>query len=79
MQHEKFISGDFDTQFIEKEFFDHPERLAEQTKGAPGQEIAAIGAVLFEHLYKKNNQRPESVETNSKASRWKMKGRLSNL
>ena len=79
MEHEKFISGNFDTHFIEKEFFSHPERLTEQTEGAPGQEIAAIGAVLFEHLYKKCNQRLKSAETNSKASRWKMKGRLSNL
>ena len=79
MEHEKFISGDFDTHFIEKEFFNHPGRLTDQADVTPGQEIAAIGAVLFEHLYKQSNRRLRPAETNSNASRWKMKGRLSNL
>jgi len=79
MEHEKFVSGDFDTHFIEKEFLSHPEKLGGLTEGAPDQEIAAIGAVLFESLHKQSNQRLKSAETNSNASRWKMKGRLNNL
>ncbi len=79
MEHEKFVSGDFDTHFIENEFLNHPERLTEQAYGAPGQEVAAIGAVLFEHLFKKNSQRLKSAETNSKAGRWKMTSRLNHL
>ena len=78
MEHEKFVSGNFDTHFIENEFFNHPERLTEQAYGAPGQEVAAIGAVLFEHLFKKNSQRLKSAKTNSKAGRWKMKDRLNS-
>ena len=79
MEHKKFVSGDFDTHFIEKEFLSHPEKLGGLTEGAPDQEIAAIGAVLFESLHKQSNQRLRSAETNSKASRWKMTGRLNNL
>ena len=75
-QYNKILEKTMLKTLIEKEFLRHPERLTEQTEGAPGQEVAAIGAVLFEHFYKKSNQRLKSAETNSKASRWKMKGRL---
>ena len=54
-------------------------RLLVRLVARPGQEVAAIGAVLFEHLFKKNSQRLKSAETNSKASRWKMTSRLNNL
>ncbi len=76
MEHAKFISGDFDTHFIEKEFLNQPEELTELSNSAADQEVAAIGAALFESLYNQANQRIKSAETNSKASRWKMAGRL---
>lgn len=79
MEHEKFVSGEFDTHFIENEFLAHPEKLAQQMDGSPEQEVAAIGAALFESSHKKSKQRLKSAQTNSKISRWKMASRLNNL
>ncbi|MFQ5751824.1 MAG: acetyl-CoA carboxylase biotin carboxylase subunit, partial [bacterium] len=77
MDHKKFVSGEFDTHFIENEFLNNHQNKDEQDKDE--QEIVVLGAALFETLFK--NKKPQATVSQSpaKASRWKWLGRLHNL
>ncbi len=69
MEHTKFISGDFDTGFVEQEF--HPEKLKYKE-----ERLAAVAAAVYEFV-KKNEQAAATLEIRSGQSgrRWKMSGR----
>jgi hypothetical protein len=80
MNHPKFITGEFDTHFVENEFLKNPDQMFEQNAGQKSEaEIAALSAVLFE-IQSKNNHAPASVPkfSNSRNS-WKWAGRRKNL
>ncbi|NJL14855.1 MAG: acetyl-CoA carboxylase biotin carboxylase subunit [Microscillaceae bacterium] len=69
MQHEAFISGKFDTNFVQKYF--SPDKLA----GSPGNAEAEIAALLTAHLmeHKKNGTANPllPVQSNKGPSAWK--------
>lgn len=70
MEHPKFVSGDFDTGFVEQEF--HPEKLKYKE-----ERLAAVAAAVFEFA-KKNERAAAALEFRSgqsDGSRWKMSGR----
>jgi acetyl-CoA carboxylase biotin carboxylase subunit len=73
MNHPKFIAGDFNTHFIEKELLSKPQATLEAESDE--KEIAALAAALYEVQYK--NQRPKirSVDLNHRPSEWKAAGR----
>lgn len=68
MKHPAFISGDFDTHFVQKHF--KPEYLDEQAG-----EDAAIGAMLVAQLLenKRKEQRQLSKDESNKPALWKLK------
>ena len=72
MEHPAFISGQFDTKFIEKHF--KPEDLAtvpDQEK----QEIAAVFATFLQEKHQQQQKVNEVNQTGSKASGWKSRAR----
>lgn len=72
MEHPAFISGDFDTKFIEKHF--SPEMLHSK----PDTEIEEIAAVFSTYLQEQNKQQQkvsEQLQGNTKSSKWKLRGR----
>ncbi len=73
MNHPKFIAGDFDTHFIEKEFSSTLQSSLEA--GSEEKEIAALAAVLYEIQFK--NQKPQMLSEHShhQPSVWKVSGR----
>jgi acetyl/propionyl-CoA carboxylase alpha subunit len=71
MQHEKFVSGDFDTKFIELYF--KPEYI----KQTITEEEATVGALLINHLVQ--HQQPKAANNNemaAKTSKWKQRKTL---
>jgi len=75
MQHEKFISGDFDTHFIEKEMSDSLKALNQAS--IEEEKIAAIAATLFHHSNQSRQLKPTNNKTDKspKVSNWKIAGR----
>ncbi len=68
MQHEKFVSGDFDTKFIELYF--KPEYI----KQTITEDEATVGALLVNHLVQ--HQQPKATNNNevaTKTSKWKQR------
>jgi acetyl-CoA carboxylase biotin carboxylase subunit len=80
MQNRKFISGVFDTQFIEKEFLNNT-KLKDKVESEDGlfTQIAVLGAALFESKFKSKKQLRSLPKTNASISRWKMVGRMQNF
>lgn len=76
MRHEKFVSGDFDTHFIENEFL-HKKEIS--PKASPETEIAVLAAVLMENQISSKKVVSRQSKSNSKVSRWKMAGRMNHL
>lgn len=77
MQHEKFVSGDFDTHFVQNEFLNHPELLNGSESGAPSEEeIAAIGAALLEYQNGRGRVLSADNKNTSLPNKWKLIGRL---
>ncbi len=75
MQHEKFINGDFDTHFVEKEFLNHLDELSTPSKEE--EKIAVIAATLFHHTNNSKQLKPVNNKSNNtpKISNWKVAGR----
>ncbi len=78
MNHDKFVSGDFDTHFIEKEFLttDNGSPDLSLQGDSLAEETARIAAALYHHEL----QRQPTISTNSKQdgksiSPWKLAGR----
>lgn len=64
LQHEAFVSGDFDTKFVEKYF--NPDQL---NNGAEKQE--ALAAVLAVHIFNNHQTRQKDSSVNAPRSKWK--------
>ncbi|MFQ5824578.1 MAG: acetyl-CoA carboxylase biotin carboxylase subunit [bacterium] len=80
MNNEKFVSGNFDTHFIENEFFNNKEiEKRAVTKDSVHPQIAVLGAALFENQLKKKTETAAIPKSDNKKSRWKMYGRMNNL
>ncbi len=80
MNHAKFIAGEFDTHFIENEFLNNQDWVKQSESGKDHeQQIAALGAALFDVQYK--SSQPKSYDSNSKnkTSQWKLIGLRNNL
>lgn len=80
MSHEKFVSGEFDTHFIENEFLNRDFGLeSPDGKTEAAHEIAVLAAALFENQYKDKKLQVSLPSANTKISRWKLIGRKENL
>jgi len=75
MQHEGFVSGEFDTHFVEQEFLHRPD-LLDCMGELPEKEAAILAATIFHHQNQDRN-RPVALEpgSNKKISSWKLIGR----
>lgn len=69
MQHEAFVSGNFDTKFVEKHFV--PEML--QTKEEPKQEMLAAALATYIYRNDKSEKTMEQQEVSTKMGRWKQR------
>lgn len=69
MQHEAFVSGNFDTKFVEKHFV--PEML--QTKEEPKQEMLAAALATYIYRNDKSEKTTEQQEVSTKMGRWKQR------
>jgi len=74
MKNRRFISGTFDTRFIEKEM-----RSGEQGNGKGKLEIAALAAVLAAHRVRKEVSPEPATREGAPPSAWKMEGRRMGL
>jgi acetyl-CoA carboxylase biotin carboxylase subunit len=72
MEHEAFISGQFDTKFIEKHF--SPEML-HNSAPAEVQEVAAVFATFLAETDKKQQKVAEGQQTGKTGSAWKSRAR----
>jgi acetyl-CoA carboxylase biotin carboxylase subunit len=73
MEHPAFISGDFDTKFIEKHF--SPEMLHSKPE-ADLEEIAAVFATYLQEQNKQQQKVSEQLQGSAKSSKWKLRGRI---
>lgn len=72
MEHPAFISGDFDTKFIEKHF--SPEMLSTEPE-AGAEEIAAVFATYLQETSKQQQKVGELQQSSGKTSKWKLRSR----
>ena len=72
MEHPAFISGEFDTKFIEKHF--KPEDLA-TIPHQENQEIAAVFATFLQEKHQQQQKVNEVSQSGTKASGWKSRAR----
>lgn len=72
MEHEAFVSGEFDTKFIEKYFT--PDKLS-QSPAEDEQEVAAVFAAHLQEINKKQQKPPELSASGKKTSGWKNRAR----
>lgn len=75
MNTEKFINGDFDTHFVDKEF----KNRKWEPRVAQRDVVAAIAAVLLDWERKRNQKPSELPKGKVKISNWKLCGREANL
>ncbi|MFQ5866117.1 MAG: acetyl-CoA carboxylase biotin carboxylase subunit [bacterium] len=80
MNSEKFVSGEFDTHFVEKEYLNN-NYFKKQEVGEDGvsPQVVVLGAALFESQLKKQRQPGAISKPENSESRWKMCGRMNNL
>ncbi|MFQ5708802.1 MAG: acetyl-CoA carboxylase biotin carboxylase subunit [bacterium] len=78
MNNERFISGSFDTHFVDTEFSVEQNSGAVDADGLQA-ETAVLGAALFEFQFNKKRQPTITAESNGQSSPWKIAGRRYNL
>lgn len=80
MNHHKFISGDFDTHFIENEFFKRPKQAkSAEIEMNSREEAAVLSAALFHHKNKSQNSKVNLLKSDGQMSGWKLAGRRHSL
>jgi len=76
MEHERFISGDFDTHFVQQEFLNDPEKLNGALEAnARNEHIAAVGAALLDYQ-SQGRQQTTPQKDGVAVSKWKIVGRM---
>ncbi|MCG8603947.1 acetyl-CoA carboxylase biotin carboxylase subunit [bacterium] len=82
MQHEKFVAGEFDTHFIEKEYLGAPADEGVDEEEVKIEEIAAIAAAWLENNGRQKQKGVVSRTGHSAShstSRWKQTGRENQM
>jgi acetyl/propionyl-CoA carboxylase alpha subunit len=73
MNHPKFVAGDFDTHFVEKEFLPNLHNLSNANDGE--EEVAALAAAIYNIQFKDERPRLAAETSNHQTSVWKAAGR----
>ncbi|MFQ5603291.1 MAG: acetyl-CoA carboxylase biotin carboxylase subunit [bacterium] len=80
MNNDKFVRGEFDTHFIEKEFLRSADFSGQSdARDSRDEQIAVIAAALFENQFNNNAASMSSQTDDLPVSKWKMFGRQQQL